>query len=55
MAIDPRNLAPTRKIILASGGWQKYDVVRAALKLLKPQVLVTDESVAERLFAEAKQ
>lgn len=53
MAIDPRGLATTRKIILASGGWRKYDVVRAAIKLLEPHVLVTDESVAERLVAEA--
>ena len=55
MAIDPRDLGTTRKIVLASGGWRKYDVVRAAMKLLKPHVLVTDESVAERLVAEAKQ
>lgn len=55
MAIDPRELGATRKIVLASGGWRKYDVVRAAVKLLKPHVLVTDESVAERLVAEAKQ
>ena len=55
MGIDPRDLGATRKIVLASGGWRKYDVVRAAMKLLKPHVLVTDESVAERLVAEAKQ
>ena len=55
MAIDPRELGATRKIVLASGGWRKYDAVRAAVKLLKPHVLVTDESVAERLVAEAKQ
>lgn len=54
MAIDPRELGATRKIVLASGGWRKYDVVRAAIKLLKPHVLVTDESVAERLVAEAR-
>ena len=55
MAIDPRDLGATRRIVLASGGWRKYDVVRAAMKLLKPHVLVTDESLAERLVAEAKQ
>ncbi len=55
MAIDPREIGATRKIVLASGGWRKYDVVRAALKLLRPHVLVTDESVAERLAAEAPQ
>ncbi len=55
MAIDPRDLGATRKIVLASGGWRKYDAIRAAMKLLKPHVLVTDEGVAERLVAEAKQ
>jgi DNA-binding transcriptional regulator LsrR (DeoR family) len=54
VAVDPRQLSATRKIVLASGGWQKYEVVRAAMSLLKPHVLVTDESVAERLIAEAK-
>ena len=54
LAIDPRDLGSTRKIVLASGGWQKYDVINAAIKLLKPHVLVTDESVAERLVAETK-
>ena len=55
MAIDPRDLGATRKIILASGGWRKYEAISAAMKLLKPHVLVTDEGVAERLVAEAKQ
>jgi DNA-binding transcriptional regulator LsrR (DeoR family) len=55
MAIDPRSLGSARKIVLASGGWRKYEVVRAAMKLLKPHVLVTDEGVAERLVAEIHQ
>ena len=33
---------------------QKYGVIRGALRLLKPHVLVTDELVAERLAAEGK-
>jgi DNA-binding transcriptional regulator LsrR (DeoR family) len=52
LAVDPRELAATGKIVLASGGWQKYDVIRAAIRLLKPHVLVTDETVAERMIAE---
>ena len=54
VAIDPRDLRATRKIVLASGGWQKYEAIRGAMKLLKPHVLVTDELVAERLAAEAQ-
>jgi DNA-binding transcriptional regulator LsrR (DeoR family) len=53
IAIDPRELAGARKIVLASGGWQKYEVINAAMKLLRPHVLVTDELVAERLTSEA--
>ncbi len=52
VAVDPKDLRGARKLVLASGGWQKYDVIRGALKLLKPHVLVTDEIVAERLAAE---
>ena len=51
VAIDPQELRAARKIVLASGGWQKFEVIRAAMILLKPQVLVTDELVAERLVA----
>lgn len=54
VAIDPRELGATRQIVLASGGWQKYEVICAAMKLLKPHVLVTDQGVAERLVADAK-
>lgn len=54
IAVDPRDLHGARKIVLASGGWQKYGVIRGALRLLKPQVLVTDELVAERLASEAR-
>lgn len=53
VAVDPRLLSGTRKLVLASGGWQKYGVIRGAIKLLHPHVLVTDELVAERLAAEA--
>jgi DNA-binding transcriptional regulator LsrR (DeoR family) len=49
LAIDPRELATTKKIVLAAGGWDKYEIICAAMKLIKPHVLVTDESVAERI------
>ncbi len=54
VAVDPRELSGARKRVLASGGWQKYPVIRGALRLVKPHVLVTDELVAERLVADAR-
>jgi DNA-binding transcriptional regulator LsrR (DeoR family) len=51
LAIDPRDLQQSKKIVLTAGGWEKYEIVSAAMKLLKPHVLVTDEGVAERLVA----
>jgi DNA-binding transcriptional regulator LsrR (DeoR family) len=53
LAIDPRDLANAKKIVLTAGGWEKYEVVNAALKLLTPHILITDESIAERLLAGA--
>ena len=53
LAVNPKDLRGTRNIILASGGWYKYGVIRAALKLLQPNVLIVDELVAERLASEA--
>lgn len=52
IAIEPQVLSSARKLVLASGGWQKFEVIRGALRLLKPHVLVTDEVVAERLVSE---
>lgn len=54
LAIDPRDLSTAKKIVLAAGGWEKYEIVSASMKLLKPHVLVTDENVAERLIANDK-
>ncbi|MCA8878380.1 MAG: sugar-binding transcriptional regulator [Rhodobacteraceae bacterium] len=51
LAVDPRDLRATRKIVLASGGWQKITIIRAALRMLSPAILITDETVAERLAA----
>ena len=52
LAVNPNDLRGTRNIILASGGWHKFGVIRAALKLLQPSVLIVDEMVAERLAGE---
>ncbi|MBC7737759.1 MAG: sugar-binding transcriptional regulator [Candidatus Saccharibacteria bacterium] len=52
LAVNPNDLRGTRNIILASGGWYKFGVIRAALKLLQPSVLIVDELVAERLAGE---
>jgi len=54
VAVDPRELRGARKLVLASGGWQKYEVIRGAMRLMKPNVLVTDELVAERLAADGR-
>ena len=54
IAFDPRDLRNVRKVVLASGGWQKYDVIKGAMQLLRPHVLVTDELVAERLVSAPK-
>ena len=50
VAVDPRALRMSRKIVLASGGWHKLAVFRAAMKLLSPHVILTDEQVAERIL-----
>ncbi len=53
-AVDPLSLRGTRQIVLASGGWHKLTVIRAALKMLRPTVLVVNEVVAERLAVESR-
>ncbi len=53
MAADPRELRSARRVVLASGGWSKAASVLAAVRLLEPEVLITDEHVAERLAADA--
>jgi len=51
LAVDPRELRSARRMVLASGGWQKCTIIRAALRMLSPAVLITDETVAARLCA----
>lgn len=52
VAVHPHDLRGARNLVLASGGWQKLAAIRAALRLLSPGTLVTDETVAERLAVE---
>lgn len=52
LALGLDGLAQARRLVLASGGWRKYPVIRAALLRLHPHVLIVDEVVAERLVAE---
>lgn len=49
LAVHPHDLRNARNLVLASGGWQKVAVLRAALRMLRPSVLITDETAAERL------
>ena len=49
MAVNPVDLRTTREVILVSGGWQKLRAITAALKLLRPSVLIVNELVADRL------
>lgn len=49
LAVHPDDLKGAQKIILASGGARKTTAIRASLRLLRPNVLITDAEVAERL------
>jgi DNA-binding transcriptional regulator LsrR (DeoR family) len=49
VAVNPIDLRKTRDVILVSGGWQKLKAITAAMKLLRPSVLIVNELVAERL------
>lgn len=49
ISVDPVLLRRARRIVLSSGGWEKAGAILSALKLLKPEVLVTDEVVAEQI------
>ena len=52
-ALHPHDLRKARKVVLASGGWHKYTIIRAAMAMLSPSVLVTDAQVAARLCEDA--
>ncbi|MEN8751095.1 sugar-binding transcriptional regulator [Marivita sp.] len=53
-AVHPHDLRQARKLVLASGGWHKYTIILAAMRMLSPSVLVTDEEIANRLCAEER-
>lgn len=53
MSVDHGRLSSARRIVLASGGWQKYTAIRAALRAMPVSVLVTDQMIAERLCLRA--
>jgi len=48
-AVHPHDLRKARKLVLASGGWNKVTILRAAMKMLSPSTVITDEAVARRL------
>ena len=49
ISVLPDMLRRSRRIVLSSGGWEKTAGILAAIRLLRPEVLVTDENVAESL------
>ena len=49
ISAEPRMLRAARRLVLSSGGWGKATAILAALRLLQPAVLITDEHVAEAL------
>ncbi len=51
IAVDPVQLRHTPKLVLASGGWSKVQAMLAAIRLLSPSVLITDEHAAQGLLA----
>ena len=50
ISVEPQMLQSARRIILASGGWEKAAAIKSALLLLEPEVLITDSDVAETLL-----
>ena len=46
----PKTLRNARRIVLASGGWEKFAAIRASMNLIRPNVLITDELIAESLL-----
>jgi DNA-binding transcriptional regulator LsrR (DeoR family) len=52
VAVSLADLRSIECVVLVSGGDQKYEATRAALRGGYPSVLVTDENTAQRLCAE---
>lgn len=53
LAAYPPTLAKTPHLVLASGGWQKVEAIRAAIRMLRPRALITDQTAAEGLLTSA--
>lgn len=51
IAVGPELLRRIPNLVLASGGWRKLHILNAAIRLLSPRVLITDEHSAEELIA----
>lgn len=49
LSIDLDRLRMARRIVIASGGWNKVTIMLAAMRALNPAVVITDETVAMRL------
>ena len=49
IAVNPLDLRTTREVVLVAGGWHKVKAIRAAMKLLRPSVLIVNEIVADQL------
>jgi DNA-binding transcriptional regulator LsrR (DeoR family) len=49
IAVKPDQLSAARNMVLVSGGWDKFRVVHAGIKLLRPKVLIVNERLAEQL------
>ena len=52
VAVSLADLRSIERVVLVSGGEQKYEATRAALRGGYPSVLVTDENTAQRLCSE---
>ncbi len=52
MSADMKAIRRAPRRIVASGGPDKTQILRATLAFLRPTVLVTDERTAERLLEE---
>jgi DNA-binding transcriptional regulator LsrR (DeoR family) len=51
VAVDPTQLRQTSRLILTSGGWNKVAALLAAIRLLNPSVIITDEHAAQGLLS----
>ena len=51
LAANLASLRQTPRLVLASGGWHKVEAIRAAVRLLSPGVLITDQVAAEGLLS----